>query len=128
MNKRISKKLAKMAPVRDFTVQEAFDKVAAHLARTYPNQHCFFLDTDYRGFYEIHYAYGKPFLISSQSNEQMDLEPEEVTFYCKDCGDEMIAQTDIANEGLCDPCNRGQNEMWAKEHTHQEYEYWNSKL
>jgi hypothetical protein len=56
------------------------------------------------------------------------LEPEDVTFYCNNCEAEISAQIDIANEGRCNPCNEGQNEMWAKEMRHEAYEYRDMKL
>lgn len=71
---------------------------------------------------------GDAYRIRFDDVEEPKLEPEEVTFYCKECGADMDAQTDIANEGLCDPCNEGQKEMWAAEQKHEAYEYRDMKL
>jgi hypothetical protein len=142
MNKRIHNKLAKMATARDFTVQEAWDKVAESLAFSYPKSAaCYFIDEREDETLQIHAVGYGPIISSTRKYDDMkkpdeieyplwehEIEPEEVTFYCNDCGADMNAQTDIANEGLCDPCNEGKKEMWAAEQKHEAYEYRNMKL
>lgn len=133
MNKRISKKLQKMATVRDFTVQEAFDKVIEHFVRTRP-EYCYFIDRQYDGTYQAHCAAGQPIVNSTVTKDgiiekhYVKLEPEEVTFTCDDCERVISAQEDVDNEGLCDNCMGGKNEMWAAELKHEEYEFRNMKL
>ena len=154
MNKRISKKrkaqtapthtIERIVSVRDFTVQEAWDKVIDYLITAHEDV-CYFIDSVETGNkLNVHQA-GERYAIltATKSADEIknrvpveteyplwdhDIKPEEVTFYCKECGDEMNAQTDIANEGLCDPCNQGQKEMWAAEQKHEDYEYRNMKL
>jgi hypothetical protein len=140
MNKRISKKLAKMAPqtiervVRDFTVQEAFDKVIQHLTTHHPDV-CYFVDKGVTTTeFNIHGAGGPPIITAYTKTEtewplwDHKIEPEEVTFYCQSCTGEITAQQDVDNDGECDRCIQGQNEMWAKEKAHEAYEYRDMKL
>lgn len=152
MNKRIRNKLTKMAPVRDFTVQEAWDKVAQFLATEHPPEGapCYFIDKNgmydnYPGRLNIHPAAEGAVLYTSKTWDELkgmkpvkteieyplwehEIKPEEVTFYCQSCTGEITAQQDVDNDGECDRCIQGQNEMWAKEKAHEAYEFRNMKL
>jgi hypothetical protein len=152
MNKRISKKLKAMATVRDFTVQEAWDKVAEFLATEHPPEGapCYFVDKNSAydsnsGKLNLHPACEGPVLNSTKTWNELiapkpvkkeieyplwehKIEPEEITFYCQSCTGEITAQQDVDNDGECDRCIQGQNEMWAKEKAHEAYEYRDMKL
>lgn len=82
----------------------------------------------YFKLHEEHVQLKNEVILMKMEKESEKLKPEDVIFYCSDCESEINAQTDIANEGLCDPCNEGQKEMWAAEQKHEAYEYRDMKL
>lgn len=143
MNKRIAKKIKALSThtetVRDFTLQEAWDKVAHHLANdSNPSYFIHRKDYEWDGYYGLHTASGKYLLVSSKRESEMKetewpewehkIEPEEVTFWCSQCNGNMDAQQDLDNDGICTPCVNAQNEMWAKELEDANLEYRNMKI
>lgn len=104
MNKRIAKKIQKAATVRDFTLQEAWDKVCESLAQR-SDYHCLFIGKE-RSKIGIHSAGSFSFLLSSRTVDEMNKYMEDDTniFKCQECGKNITIAEDVDYAGYCESC------------------------
>lgn len=146
MNRRIANKLKKMAGVREVTVQEAWEKVAAHLVEKHPHDVMFFVDADTNfrtsgkklTLYtnkvkdilkseEVPYKYMTndiPWHYTEADEDFDEEEEEEETFLCHRC-----EENESTYEGeMCNECQELQDAEDMKVSKEQEKEYWDSKL
>lgn len=139
MNRRIANKLKKMTQPREFTLQEAWDRVAAHLNEVGPRTAMFFVDrnTDFRANVdrlELYSNNKKGILISCPMPSTKwtvddlpwyeDEKEEEETFLCHRC-----KENESTYDGeMCNECQELQDAEDMKASKEQEKEYWDSKL